>query len=314
MPTTPPQREPEQHTVHCLRDIQVCIDGGYGVMNRQDGAEEWELVYTLDAEGNRLALELLQQTSKRNNFLVTVQGDFDGSTARVASIMEYEGPTGGASPAASAPVAVERRAGEAELFGHFIFMIAAWGCVLPWGVALANRARNVDGVEGDAWFVAHRKLQSVGWVLQLVGFAMAVAYAERVMSHFNSAHTIIGVVVTALGTLQPLNALVRPHAPAPGAVKSGARVAWEWLHKGLGYAATVGGVINVILGIDLVVALNYDDAVVVTAAVLFVLGLAPVVAFLLGAKTDAGQSAARGCLVATGAPRADTKVVSTAGA
>ena len=49
------------------------------------------------------------------------------------------------------------------------------------------------------------------------------------------AHGVIGCVLMAVGLLQPLNALLRPHTPAEGHSKTKLRTAWEWLHKSSGY-------------------------------------------------------------------------------
>ena len=43
----------------------------------------------------------------------------------------------------------------------------------------------------------------------------------------------------AAGVLQPVNALLRPHAPATKAERTATRLAWEVYHKGSGYLAVV---------------------------------------------------------------------------
>lgn len=52
-----------------------------------------------------------------------------------------------------------------------------------------------------------------------------------------------------LGLLQPLNAALRPHKAAPGQVVTAERVAWEWLHKGVGYTVLLLGVGAVATGL-----------------------------------------------------------------
>jgi len=57
-----------------------------------------------------------------------------------------------------------------SLWLHIICMGSAWGIILPWGVALANRTRNVKKNEIKAgWFWLHKNLQYTGWTLQLLG-------------------------------------------------------------------------------------------------------------------------------------------------
>lgn len=53
------------------------------------------------------------------------------------------------------------------------------------------------------------------------------------------------------GWLQPLNALVRPHAPKDGETRSELRLGWEVVHKLTGYAAIIMAICTIFLGIDL---------------------------------------------------------------
>ena len=63
-------------------------------------------------------------------------------------------------------------------------------------------------------------------------------------------HEVLGVLVMVLGWLQPLNALLRPHAPnrKEGEAKSTLRLAWEVAHKSLGYVTTLCAIINIFFG------------------------------------------------------------------
>ena len=185
----------------------------------------------------------------------------------------------------SASKSVSKRTAEASLWGHMILMLLSWGFLLPLGVVVANRTRNMNTVRGDAWFVFHRTVQYIGWALQIAGFACAVVYCQLYTAHFTQAHTKIGLGIFLVGTLQPLNAYFRPHVPGKNALrktKSSVRILWEVVHKGLGYAAVAGGIANVILGILLVNQKNaYEAFVIDSALIMFIICITIVSLFFL---------------------------------
>ena len=169
---------------------------------------------------------------------------------------------------------------------HVVLMGASWGALLPWGAALANRARVVSG--NGEWFKLHRRFQYVGWALQIVGFAAIfahVAQGSSAPSHFLSTHAKLGLVVTIVGTLQPLNAMMRPHpTDEKTGRKSACRAGWELWHKGIGWSAVLGGLLNVVLGAVLLNSFGYSSAFVVFVVVLLaVAGVAPVVVYFASA-------------------------------
>lgn len=171
----------------------------------------------------------------------------------------------------------------AVLYLHLIFMAISWGTLLPWGVAIANRTRSVSNGRPGAWFQWHKKLQMLGWLVQLVGFAMAVWHVQENGAHFSGLHQIIGLVVVILGTSQPFNALLRKSCahPHPGEKKTTGRVVWEILHRGVGYVATVLGVVNCWVGVILLVRFGYGIAAVVVAACLSGLGTLSVLLYVI---------------------------------
>merc|ERR1712037_870256 len=76
------------------------------------------------------------------------------------------------------------------------------------------------------------------------------------------------------GTLQPLNAILRPHRPEEGQAKTWKRAAWERMHKGLGWLAVALGILNLVLGLMLLEAKSYDSIAVGVASLLAVVCLA----------------------------------------
>jgi hypothetical protein len=62
------------------------------------------------------------------------------------------------------------------------------------------------------WFKYHRIIQSVGLIVSIAAFIIAIVMVQRKSSgHFDDTHKILGLVVMILGIAQPLNALIRPH-------------------------------------------------------------------------------------------------------
>lgn len=128
---------------------------------------------------------------------------------------------------------------------HGVLMLSSWGLLIPLGTLAAAWGGARFKVGGPKLFNAHRWLQSLGLLLSLAG----VSYAMMLIYNGNLSkiaelpmHGLIGLAVTVIGVLQPLNAILRPHGDGM------LRVAWELLHKTMGRFATVAGLLNCILG------------------------------------------------------------------
>ena len=199
----------------------------------------------------------------------------------------------------------KKKGGSAALYAHMLCMALAWGMLLPWGVSVASRSRNVEGAAPGAWFRVHRSLQYIGWFLQIIGFVMAVLYVEeKAGAHFsaNVPHTIIGLIVVVIGTLQPLNAAFRMHPPKdgwPNGVVPFKRRLFEWVHKGGGRVSVLLGMVNVIFGVLLVQKYNYSDSLVTIASVLAGLGIAPVCLHFVASTLSPNNPVAKLCVGAS---------------
>mmetsp|Transcript_21030 Transcript_21030/g.44116 ORF Transcript_21030/g.44116 Transcript_21030/m.44116 type:complete len:437 (+) Transcript_21030:271-1581(+) len=135
-----------------------------------------------------------------------------------------------------------------QQFAHASLMMVSWGFLLPSGTLLAKFYKHrPDGL----WFKLHRAIQTVGlllalagWIIALMNFNVFKDYGFR-----NYQHGICGMVVMILGLLQPLNALIRPHAPEnESEAKSTARFAWEIWHKSSGWIAVLLAIPTIVLG------------------------------------------------------------------
>jgi len=67
---------PYNHTVGCMRDVPVCRTKGACLMENLGtyGNPNYTIQYYLDSVGSNLTLALLDQTSTKTNFILTVQG------------------------------------------------------------------------------------------------------------------------------------------------------------------------------------------------------------------------------------------------
>lgn len=229
--------------------------------------------------GGRRLVQAVAITPGTPQTLIYAHGDFGATT------MSFHGPFKDGQlvdlqslSTAEAP----KKSGEATLYLHLIFMILSWGMLLPWGVALANRTRDVPGAPSGAWFRLHRSCQIIGLILQCFGFIYALWHCgSNVGAHFQNGHTIIGAIVIILGLQQPLNAAIRPHPPEKDEAKSVGRLAFEMIHKGSGYLAILLAIINIWYGIVLLNDQLYNSAIIAVAVTLALLGILPVFCYVI---------------------------------
>jgi hypothetical protein len=250
------------------------------------------LTFTRDLKAGSEQREMKGAKGETTNIIYAYHSSSDSltfHTKKGSSVIELA--AGGVGDAVALPV-------PALVTAHAVFMLLSWGLILPAGVVIARTQRNNPAkVQGaPLWFGLHRILQYTGWTLQLAGFGIILAYKDG--SHFESSltvgvtHMFAGLIVVILGTLQPLNAFLRPHNPPKGEPKSKARVCWEYLHKGSGYLATTGGMINCLLGGITAAAYNYEPAFYLSVEVVIGLSMAVVVFYTLYKKiTGSGAGA-----------------------
>jgi hypothetical protein len=146
----------------------------------------------------------------------------------------------------------EARAGKQYLYAHGSLMIIGWGLLLPSGVIFAALAKHRPG---GLWFKGHRFLQMSGLIVVLTAWMIARNRFDdvEVNNDDNSdMHMRLGLIVMIIGLAQPLNAVLRPHAPGEGAETTTIRWLWEITHKTLGYTAVLVAACTIILGTTLI--------------------------------------------------------------
>lgn len=142
---------------------------------------------------------------------------------------------------------------------HGIVMTVAWSLLVTIGV-FASRFRLFlfQRIADKAmWFYVHRGIQYFAVLCVLIAFGMAVYFIqEDGTAHFSNTHECLGLSVTILAFLQPINAYLRPHAAKKGLDKSIGRWAWEITHKSFGYVTWILSQVAIYFGIQ---QLTTDD-------------------------------------------------------
>jgi hypothetical protein len=78
---------PEKHTVACLK-MPDCMKSGYGIVMK-DTAGKYEF-YKFDAAGSKMAVDLLNKTTKTDKMMITVMGTKQKDMIEVESIVETQ--------------------------------------------------------------------------------------------------------------------------------------------------------------------------------------------------------------------------------
>jgi hypothetical protein len=298
-----PIKNPSEHTVHCLASPSNCRPAYY-LAGKNEVTGDYDIMFRLDEFGNERASALLEKYRverdsnpryRQGSFTVTATGvsDAPNNFLRFAQLTECN-PGGsrhcdtncssagnGCNVTGLSDLNLEL-APPALLWGHVLCMLIGWGCLLPAGVLWARNLRiSEKKVCGSPiWFQGHWILQSVGWLFQLIGFIFIFALKGPV---FSSPHEILGLCVVIVGSLQPVNAQLRRLScvghPTAGKEKNTGRLLWEVLHKGSGYAAVIGGAINIVLGIFYARSIGFVGALITIAIVVATLSLGSMLIF-----------------------------------
>eukprot|EP00451_Oxyrrhis_marina_P035122 CAMPEP_0204368736 /NCGR_PEP_ID=MMETSP0469-20131031/44410_1 /ASSEMBLY_ACC=CAM_ASM_000384 /TAXON_ID=2969 /ORGANISM="Oxyrrhis marina" /LENGTH=541 /DNA_ID=CAMNT_0051358345 /DNA_START=14 /DNA_END=1639 /DNA_ORIENTATION=+ len=172
---------------------------------------------------------------------------------------------------------------------HGALMWISWGFLMPIGAVAAasggDRFKKRGPVWGPRLFKAHRALQSLGFVLALIGVIYGMA--ELAGGHLEP-HGAMGLLIMIIAAGLMLSGILKPK-PEP---RTMARVAFEIFHKKMGPAVAFMGVFNCVAGgylaQDQESSLNAFSSFLIPSAVTTVLFA---VAFLFGKCTGAPPAA-----------------------
>jgi len=246
--------EPEQHSIHCLVDVDRCAKSGYQMLLDSadiNGNNKHCRVLQLDAFGTNQMRALAQATGEGSDFCETCTGARGSQThgfratvfGTIPSIsgddnddgQRHKNPPtmkvsrvepasfgcndGNDGAVAYVPTIVNCDSGSYLPFiaSHGTLMLLSWGFLLPGGVVAARFLKHKPD---SLWFKMHRVLQPTGLFLALAGWITAFVGPFDVLGSgiydTSFAHAVLGTVVMILGLLQPLNAWFRPHKPNDG--------------------------------------------------------------------------------------------------
>eukprot|EP00927_Polykrikos_kofoidii_P051740 TRINITY_DN45531_c0_g1_i1.p1 TRINITY_DN45531_c0_g1~~TRINITY_DN45531_c0_g1_i1.p1 ORF type:complete len:371 (+),score=25.15 TRINITY_DN45531_c0_g1_i1:76-1188(+) len=246
---------PEDHTVHCIRDVQVCIDSGFYLMENIGTAKtpNYQPRFKLDAVGSNNAFAVISATKQRKGLMVNATGVDDGRGTLVgATVVECSGNgCGGTCIGCTVPAPLVRRdpkpTTKSEVQAHGACMLTAWCLLAPLAVLTKRHGaryglgtRKIKGYPLP--FVLHGGMMLTAVLLTIIGASIALA---RFHKRAVSGHLPIGIAVLILSVWQPLPAvLCRPDHVSPR------RKYFNWVHRGGGVVCLVGGAINVFLGVE----------------------------------------------------------------
>ncbi|WP_236698425.1 cytochrome b561 domain-containing protein [Xylophilus sp. Leaf220] len=146
---------------------------------------------------------------------------------------------------------------------HGRLMVLAWAVLLPVGVLVARYCKVTPRqdwpreLDNKAWWHAHRTLQYAG--LAAMGAGLWLAWGRGGGATAVARwHAGLGLAVVALGALQALGGWLRGSKGGPTDAQglrgdhydmTRRRIAFEVLHKGLGYLALLLAAATVVLGL-----------------------------------------------------------------
>jgi len=165
-----------------------------------------------------------------------------------------------------------------QRLSHAICMLLGWGVLLPFGACAAAGLK--DRLGAPLWFRVHVASQLIGMLIALSGFCIALVHFGPVSEY--GIHGQLGLSVMILGILQPINGLLRPHAPKGYDEKTSTRRNWEMLHKCSGWLALILAVPTMGIGTQLLRDRTDADfpgaATAITAIFITVVAMAALVA------------------------------------
>ncbi len=159
---------------------------------------------------------------------------------------------------------------------HARAMVLAWGILLPLGVLTARFLKILPGqgwpdrLDNPLWWNLHRGFQYLGMLLTAAGLYLVWGTAPPGEAGFGrSVHAWLGWTVAACGFLQVLGGWLRgskgsPTEPAGDHyAMTGRRLAFERVHKALGWAAIAAGLITIAIGLWLADAPRWMPVVLI---------------------------------------------------
>ncbi|CAE6229737.1 unnamed protein product [Arabidopsis arenosa] len=125
---------------------------------------------------------------------------------------------------------------------HGLVNAVCWGIFMPIGVIAARYMRTYKGLD-PMWFYIHIIFQTTGYFGGLLGGLGTAIYIAKHTGMRSTTHTVIGIVLFALGFLQILALKARPDK------EHKYRKYWNWYHHTTGYVVIILSVYNIYKGL-----------------------------------------------------------------
>lgn len=145
---------------------------------------------------------------------------------------------------------------------HARAMVLAWGILLPLGVLAARFLKIMPGqgwprrLDNPLWWNLHRGFQYLGVLLTVAGLYLVWGTGSVTGGSFGrSIHAWLGWTVAGCGFLQVLGGWLRGSKGSPAEpagdhyAMTRHRLVFERVHKALGWAAIVAGIVTIAIGL-----------------------------------------------------------------
>ncbi|CAL9245816.1 unnamed protein product, partial [Arabidopsis halleri] len=127
---------------------------------------------------------------------------------------------------------------------HGIVNAVSWGILMPIGVMAARYMKNYEVFDPTCFYV-HVVCQTTGYFVGLIGGLGTAIYMARHTGMRTTLHTVIGLLLFALGFLQILALKARPDKDHKY------RKYWNWYHHTVGYIVIVLSIYNIYKGLSI---------------------------------------------------------------
>lgn len=252
---------PEDHTVHCIRDVKACIDSGYSLLQNAGtaAAPDFQIRLKLDDAGNSEVFKLIETTQLHAGLSVVATGTDNGDgVLRGATFTQCNPNTTDCSTGTCVGCISTATTDDLQtpinptmVLIHGAFMLLAWALFAPMAWLIKRHAGTVPflrltrkvkpfGKPFPLAFLLHGGLNTSAVVCTIIGGAIAAAEFDR---RALFGHGALGLVVIITAIWQPFPAFFC--RPVHGHPK---RLLFNRVHRTGGVICLVGGGINVILG------------------------------------------------------------------
>jgi len=253
---------PIGHTVHCIRDVDICFNSGYYLATNTgtSGSPAYKPKYLLTDGGTDKVLAWINQggLSVTAGLKVTIFGDDNGKNElTVINVTECTGNASVCDDVCTGCISTGYIKGTASgidvdlVRAHAGLLMTAWIYIAPlaW---LIKRHQHTPGFPNPKWgkwpiaFLVHGSMMMIVWILTIAGVSIAISEFKMDASRATTAgHLYLGLALFSLTLIQPFPALFcRPAGDSPR------RKYFNWFHKSVGALCLILGVVQCYGGVE----------------------------------------------------------------